>query len=78
MLYITFDDADQKATRTIGWHVGADIPYFNESHTVTVVQADGDELEYITANCYNIPVNVKKRVNRWHGEFANFIARNIA
>jgi hypothetical protein len=59
------------------WHVGeptSNSRLWNASEIT--LQADGDELEYIRHNFSNVPI-ANKRVVRWHGEFARFIATNM-
>lgn len=60
------------------WHVGTPISLtVNEADSVYYVQADGDELAHIVNLMPNIPVAMHKRVNRWFGDIAKFIAANL-
>lgn len=72
------------------FHIGEkrrDIISFEE---VTLVQADGDELDYIATYFTNIPLawrhnpqgerhhtKVLKNIQVWHGDFAKFIYYNF-
>ncbi len=44
---------------------------------VQVVQADGDELQYIIDYMPNVPYANTRPVNRWYGDMAKFIAGNL-
>lgn len=66
------------------WYVGQDARITPTDDGITLmedgiclVQADGDELEYIRNNFINIPFSKTKRVQRWFGQEANFIALNL-
>jgi hypothetical protein len=43
---------------------------------ITEVQLDGDELEYVRRTMTGIPMHLTKRVQRWFGDDAKFIAAN--
>lgn len=60
------------------WHVGT--KYEHNEHTidhVTEVQADGHELEWVLREFNNIPTIRARRVMRWHGDIAKFIAGQL-
>jgi hypothetical protein len=69
MLYIITNKREYQ------WHVGEPTP--NVKEDIVAVQADGDELDRITKDFDNIPCPKHKRVVRWFGEMATFIARNL-
>jgi len=57
------------------WHVGEPLPDLNVQG-VLVVQADGDELEFIYREFANIP-HGRGSVVMWFGDMAKFIAGNL-
>lgn len=60
------------------WHVGEGDPTNKiDADIVVSVQADGDELLYISANIEGIRFARHKRVNRWFGDDARFIVENL-
>ena len=61
---------------SIKWHIGEPIPTFHLRQEITLVQADGDELEHIRHSITGIPISAR-RVVVWRGIFADFIARNL-
>ena len=73
MLYIT--EGVEKKARSISWHVGEPLPDLN-IQGVLVVQADGDELEFIYREFANIP-HGRGSVVSWFGDMAKFIAGNL-
>jgi len=92
MLYIVTERPDPSPTivsfnisKDYTWHVGEEKPKIPEGHTVVLVQADGDELEYIGRtfrdldgpNTMTIPWAQKCLVMKWRGDFAAFIADNL-
>jgi hypothetical protein len=58
------------------WHVGKTKPKRQTVSNVQMVQADGDELNYIHMYFSNIPFTGKPVV-RWHGDLAKFIVENL-
>lgn len=50
--------------------------YQKDGEGVEVVQADGDELDYIRKRFNNIP-DCNKPVVAWYGDIAKFIACNL-
>ena len=70
MLYVIFNKGGEIFEKK--WHVGENFPPF-ECDTVTEVQADGEELEWVKENIQNIPM-AKNRVLCWYGDHAKFIA----
>ena len=58
------------------WHIGEEVPYLSITDEVVFVQADGDELRHIVDNFLGIPM-AKRKVVRWTGDAANFIAHNL-
>lgn len=71
MLYIITKDGE------ISWHVGNGPLNMPFSKKVIMIQADGDELEYILDEFSNLPRNHLKRVIKWFGDDAMFIAHNL-
>lgn len=75
MLVIKFKNGD-----TSGRHVGPQMQYaYNYKNVVDVVsiQADGDELECIMGQTVNVPHMVRKRVQTWFGDMAQFLLCNV-
>jgi len=63
-----------------GWHIGEQNPFQHrhaEIERVIEVQADGDELAYIYNKFNNLPTMPLRRVVRWFGDHAKFIAANL-
>jgi hypothetical protein len=60
------------------WKMGDDTPrdIIKHSSTITFLQADGEELEYIRAKFDNIPM-VKGNICKWQGAIAVFIFDNL-
>jgi hypothetical protein len=89
MLYIQFGDNPQlpdELQRTCPtWHIGelklyGVYAYSDYAYGVEMVQADGDEIEYILARFSNVPRLSAKRWNypiRWYGDMAKFIVANL-
>jgi hypothetical protein len=73
MLYIA--EGTQEGANSISWHVGEPLPEIDVSR-VLVVQADGDELEFIYREFANIP-HGRGGVVMWYGDMAKFIAGNL-
>lgn len=78
MLYVEYKTATGEK-RTLEWHVGTkfspdQVCLFSQ---VVLVQADGDELAYILDAFKSIPYHRTARVQKWRGDFANFIADNM-
>ena len=63
----------------IEWHVGGEKlgDIVGEPEFVVSVQADGDELAVINDEIQGVRKAYKKRVVRWSGEDARFIAENL-
>jgi hypothetical protein len=59
------------------WHCGEQKPKMPWGSVVSEVQADGDEICYIQTVFHNIPWHTKRPVQRWHGDFAQFIMWNL-
>lgn len=63
-----------------GWssqyHIGSNAKLGCDPKTVTLVQADCDELDHIFKEIKGIPKS-SKRVQVWRGDFAVFIAENL-
>lgn len=60
------------------WHVGRSTKQMNEyGRQCIALQADGDELEAIRSQFTNLPIHTTRRVQRWSGDFAAFIAMNL-
>jgi len=82
MLYITIFHNDNDS-REIEWHIGEKNPVmekYEEGFLATapiIVQADCDELVFIKNTMPGIPTSIAKRVQRWTGDFARFIAMNL-
>lgn len=66
MLYIV------SAGKEYTWHLGnkCSLPV----STVTEIQADGDELEWIRSSFTGLPNYSDARVLNWYGDHAKFIA----
>lgn len=58
------------------WHVGERPPKNRTLYDCYLIQADGDELDYILSNFSNIP-KTNKKLQVWTGDFANFIWQNL-
>jgi len=59
------------------WHIGEPTPIqSNLIHDVWMIQADGDELNYIEHRFWNVRW-AKSSVVRWYGEDAIFIVGNL-
>lgn len=71
MIYVANKDGKTLASGHIGTF---DSDIFIQS--VDLVQADGDELGVILAQCRNLPFTTK-RVHRWYGDHAKFIVYNV-
>ena len=77
MMYVTFDTGHLNHGE---WHVGeATNHIIIRANEVVAVQADGDELEFVLSNFGNLPrtLPVDRRVMRWYGDHAKFIAGNL-
>ncbi len=87
MLYIVTKEIrfETPRTREYEWHVGEKNPLESQKNNVTShiiecvteVQADGDELGHIEYNFPTMPRARGKRVVRWFGTDAKFIAANL-
>jgi hypothetical protein len=76
MMYIV--SADERGMHERTWHVGEGLTFSTEQIAAVIeVMADGHELEHILKNFYNMPFRTAKRVNRWFGDHAKFIAANL-
>lgn len=51
--------------------------YIPDGDPIIEVQANGHELEYIRNTMSNIPMVTNKKVVRWYGDHAKFIANNF-
>lgn len=62
----------------ITWHTGeGKLSEKIPASEHVVIQADGDELYYISATIDGIRFNRKARVNIWTGEDARFLINNL-
>jgi hypothetical protein len=81
MIYIEISYDTSLSQRRYQWHIGEPIPQelFTFAKFATMVQADGDELNYVLDNFGGLPFvrNGKKRVWRWYGDHAKFIVGNL-
>jgi hypothetical protein len=87
MLYCTIRDPNFAITAGVTefqWHVGEPPPWLKEdwfwrlrTHVVDI-QADGDELQAVYRQFRNLPEAPYNRVVTWTGDFARFIALNLA
>lgn len=76
-LYITVSsNCSENYKHDIIWHVGNPYPYIGDYNNVIEVQADGDELELIRRELYNIRMTNNRVVN-WYGDEAKFIATSL-
>jgi len=48
----------------------------DEIHTIVEVQLDGHELEYVRQDMTGIPMHKDRRVQKFYGDHAKFIAGN--
>lgn len=73
MIFVT--EKDGPCHREFTWHVGTP---FNSSNPdlVEIIQADGDELTWITNHFRNLPTYTG-RVVRWYGDQAKAIAWGV-
>lgn len=69
MLYIIAN------TGEFTWHVGKKFPGV-PGGAVNLVQADGDELDFIAQTMSGIPMH-RGAVVTWHGDIAKFISANL-
>lgn len=75
MLYYVFSDSNKEHH----WHVGHSTANINDyTKSCVFIQADGDELEAIRRQFSNVPISNNRRVMRWKGAMAEFIALNIS
>ena len=74
MMYIITETG--RRTYDFQWRIGQRVPLC-ETLDVTMIQADGDELDMVRANFKNIPDNADRRVVVWRGVFAQFIFENL-
>ena len=64
------------------WHINSNKPTFSsymvpwEVEHVILLQADGDELDFIRNRFDNIPIS-KGNICCWRGSMADFIYRNL-
>jgi hypothetical protein len=76
MMYIV--SADERGMHERTWHVGEGLTFSTEQIAAVIeVMADGHELEHLHKQFDNIPFRLNKRVNRWFGAHAQFIAANL-
>lgn len=76
MMYINGSNTNGFWERS--WHVGETLRIPDEvAAEIYQVQADGHELAHIVQNMPNVPYARHKRVNRWFGDMAQFIAANL-
>lgn len=84
MLFIELKRPDDPIGRlpiVVEWHIGEKLPSTlfdkmeNGGYKPTLVQADGDELEWLGRNFTGLPraQPVMNPVQRWRGDFAAFI-----
>jgi hypothetical protein len=79
MLYICTSVPDSyTGKKEYTWHIGNVPPGNYNSHNVTSVQADGDELTYLIQTFKNIPYHKTSAVQVWLGDYAKFIAANLS
>lgn len=57
------------------WYIDQAKPKLEGPHMIMLLQADGDELEYIIQALHNLPFCYS--ICRWHGNFAQFVYENI-
>ena len=76
MMYLKVLDSYNQE-QTIQWHVGETLPENFYDLQVLELQADCHELDHIKMNFSNIPFHQIKRVQRWFGAMAQFIAHNL-
>ena len=76
MMYLKVLDSYNQE-QTIQWHVGETLPENFYDLQVLEAQADCHELQHIQENFHNIPYHKTKRVQRWFGAMAQFIAHNL-
>lgn len=67
---------DYDRQKEITWHVGGGIPKL-DGLACKLVQADGDELQYIENHFPNIRKAPYTRVVKWRGDDAQFIWDNF-
>lgn len=63
-------------TREYNWHIGKPSP-IGPFEIAIFVSADCDELEFIRKHFDNLPIPNHKRVVKWYGDMADFIAQNL-
>ena len=88
MMYISWRRKEEILEHESWWHVGEPINQDHvlrrfDSYDFCMVQADGDELQYILSNFGGLPY-LKVRndgkipmVWRWYGDHAKFIVGNL-
>ncbi len=72
MMYIC--DSTDKTIKT--WHVREGMVMVDITD-VGMIQAYGDELEFIRTNFDNVPISKTSRTQNWRGDLAKFIVENI-
>lgn len=82
MLYATYkDEAHKGMTHDKRWHIGTKFDTWDQSlerlKLLVEVQADGDELDFISVQYSNIPMVARNRIVRWFGDDAKFIVANL-
>lgn len=79
MLFVAFNKVGFVESKDIDWHVGEHLnaPLMekleDEGYHVSLVQADGDELEWLKSHFSNLPHVNHMLVQKWRGDHANFI-----
>lgn len=61
----------------VDWVIGQKSKWLPPVDAVTMVQADGEELDYIYNNTLNFPQAQFVKRQMWHGDLAKFIAGNL-
>jgi hypothetical protein len=83
MLYFIFEISQLKPrfrvkNEKVAWQIGDKFPRNTEDYPCIEVQANGDELGFVIKSFNNLPHAIGvMRVQKWRGEFAQFIYGNL-
>ena len=77
VMYIEHNRVGSSDIQKKVWHVGKELPRGIGEFDYVVIQADGDELEYVRNNFVNLPIRKNSRTCLWEGGFARFILDNL-
>jgi hypothetical protein len=79
MLFVAFTKTGFVDSKDVDWHVGEHLngkamqTLESDGYRVCLVQADGDELEWLKSHFSNLPHVNHMLVQKWRGDHATFI-----